>query len=141
MNRKQQGFTLIELVVVITILGIMAAFAFPRFAALQVEARAATVDGLAGSIRSAVTLAYTLNRATGNTGSVTMEGATITMVNGYPNLATIDDTLTEFSGFTYTPATGVFTRDGASTPADCSVDYNEAGAIGRPTIVVTTFGC
>ncbi|HSG98024.1 MAG TPA: prepilin-type N-terminal cleavage/methylation domain-containing protein, partial [Woeseiaceae bacterium] len=141
MNRKQNGFTLIELVVVITILGIMAAFAFPRFAALQVEARAATVDGLAGSIRSAVTLAYTLDRATGVTGTVTMEGNTITMANGYPNLATIDDTLTEYSGFTYTAATGVFTKDGATTPADCSVDYNEAGAIGRPTIVVTTFGC
>jgi MSHA pilin protein MshA len=123
MNRRQNGFTLIELVVVITILGIMAAFAFPRFAALQTEARVATVDGLAGSIRSAVTLAYSLDRATG------------------ANLATIDDTLTEYSGFTFTPATGVFTRDGATTPADCSVDYNEAGAIGRPTIVVTTFGC
>ncbi len=141
MNRKQNGFTLVELVVVITILGIMAAFAFPRFAALQTEARVATVDGLAGSIRSAVTLAYTLDRATGVTGTVTMEGNTITMANGYPNLATIDDTLTEYSGFTYTAATGVFTKDGATTPADCSVDYNEAGAIGRPTIVVTTFGC
>lgn len=141
MDSKQHGFTLIELVVVITVLGILAAFAFPRFAALQYEARVATVDGLAGSIRSAITLAFTLNRVTGNTGTITMEGNTITMVNGYPDLATIDDTLLEYSGFTYTAATGVFSKDGATTPADCSVDYNEAGAVGRPTIVVTLFGC
>ncbi len=79
--------------------------------------------------------------ATGRPGTVSMEGNTITMVNGYPNLATIDDTLVEHSGFTFTPADGVFAKVGATTPADCSVDYNEAGAIGRPTIVVTTFGC
>ncbi|MEE8339097.1 MAG: prepilin-type N-terminal cleavage/methylation domain-containing protein, partial [Xanthomonadales bacterium] len=56
MNKAQKGFTLIELVVVITILGILAAFAFPRFAALEVEARKATINGLAGSVRAAATL-------------------------------------------------------------------------------------
>jgi hypothetical protein len=70
-----------------------------------------------------------------------MEGVTITMVNGYPNLATLDDTLVDTSGFTYTPGTGVFTKNGAPAPASCSVDYNEAGAGSTPTIVVTTAGC
>jgi MSHA pilin protein MshA len=143
MDKAVKGFTLIELVVVITILGILAAFAFPRFAALEVEARTATVNGLAGSLRSASSLAHSLALATGTAaaGDINMEGNTITLVQFYPNLATIDDTLVDFTGFTFTPATGVFTKDGATTPANCSVDYDEAPANGAPTITVDVTDC
>jgi len=81
MDKAQKGFTLIELVVVITILGILAAFAFPRFASLEVEARAATVDGLAGSLRAASALAHSLSLVGA---AIDMEGNTIAMVNAYP---------------------------------------------------------
>ncbi len=141
MDKAQKGFTLIELVVVITILGILAAFAFPRFAALEVEAREAVTDGLGGSLRAAASLAHGLWLAQGNPATVTMEGQVITMVNGYPDLDTIDDTLVDFTGFTFTAATGVFTKDGAATPANCSVDYDEAGVGGSPTVTLDFTAC
>ena len=132
-NGSQSGFTLIELVVVITILGILAAFAIPRFAGLETEARTAARDALAGSVRAGAALSHALWLAQSQPATVTMEGQTITMVFGYPNLASIDDTLGDLTGFTYAPATGVFTKTGAA--ATCTVTYAEAtGANLAPTI-------
>ena len=58
MNTTQKGFTLIELVMVIVILGILAATAIPKFIDLSGEARDASVKGLAGSISSAFAINY-----------------------------------------------------------------------------------
>jgi len=139
MDKAQKGFTLIELVVVITILGILAAFAFPRFAALEVEARIATINGLAGSVRSAASLAHSMDLVGA---AVVMEGNTITMVFGYPDDATIIDTLVDTTGFAFAAGTGTFTKNGATTPANCSVDYTEpTGANLPPTITVDVTDC
>lgn len=85
----QGGFTLIELVVVIVILGILAAFAVPRFARLDGQARMASVRALEGSLRSASALTHGLWLAQGtNPTSVAVEGATVQMtVAGYPTAA------------------------------------------------------
>ncbi|MDK9756510.1 type II secretion system GspH family protein [Vibrio sp. D173a] len=56
--KRQGGFTLIELVVVIVILGILAVTAAPRFLNLQDDARNATLDGLAGAIQGASGIVY-----------------------------------------------------------------------------------
>jgi MSHA pilin protein MshA len=144
MDKAVKGFTLIELVVVITILGILAAFAFPRFAALETEARIAVVEGLEGSIRSAATLAHSMELVGA---AVTMEGNAITMVNGYPSgiAAGIPATLVDYTGFTpaYTvgpPAIAVFEKDGATTPANCSVSYTEPAAANNPPVISSTTG-
>ena len=145
MRTKSSGFTLIELVVVITILGILAAFAVPRFINLETQARAASVQALEGSVRSAAALARGMAMASGNPASIPMEGNTIDLVHGYPTADEIDETLADLSGFgPPTVASGVatFTRAGANTPASCRVTYTQPAAAGQPPAIASVVtGC
>ena len=141
-TKRQGGFTLIELVVVIALLGILAAFAIPRFASLEREARSATTQGLSGSVRSAAAMAHGLYLATGTT-PVNMEGNNIVITNGYPDADDIANTLADSTGFTVTVNGGgdttTFDKTGAS--GTCQVTYVEAAANNPPTISVDTSGC
>ncbi len=125
--RNQNGFTLIELVVVIVILGILAAVAVPKFVDMQSDARQASLEGLFGSVRSAMALSHAqalvdgVSNSTGAT--ITMEGTSITMDYGYPDIASIDDAINLSSDYSYDASTGVFTLTGGT---NCTVTYAEA---------------
>ena len=61
MKRQQSGFTLIELIIVIVILGALAVVALPRFVNLQAEAEEASADGVFGAAQAAAAINYSAN--------------------------------------------------------------------------------
>jgi MSHA pilin protein MshA len=135
----QRGFTLIELVVVIVILGILAAFAVPKFMGLEGQARASTVNSMAGSIQAAATMAYGVWQATGVGGNtVTINGTPVALAFGYPTTTSIRTLIQDTSGFTI--AGGVWTKNGATTPASCQIVYTPAANANTPATAVPKTG-
>lgn len=137
MNKKQRGFTLVELVVVIVVLGILAAIAIPRYATYTRDARLASLNGLAGALRSSVMLVQGRYMANGTgTSPVTMaDGVTTVTVstgaNGGIPLSTAGgiDNAVSISGYTYTAGAATGTFELVPAVAGCNVLYTAATGV------------
>ena len=128
MKQVQRGFTLIELVMVIVILGVLAAVAIPKFVDLGTDAKTAALQGVIGGISSASAVNYAARSVTtGNGSSAVGSGGTFTDCNAAAG-AILQGGIP--SGYT---VTGAMSTSGVAN--NCTVKQTSTGNTGTATII------
>jgi MSHA pilin protein MshA len=124
-----RGSSLIELVVLFSLVGMVSAFAIPRYTRLANQARATQVMALNGILRGVAKSAHQQYVASGNTlVAATLEGKEVVLKNGYPEASSrgIRAVIIDWAGFT-TRATSnsvIFMKKGAANAEQCAVVYS-----------------
>ncbi len=155
MHVKSSGFTLIELVVVIIILGIIAVTAAPKFLSLSTDARLATLDSLEASMRTAANMVNAKAIVENKTDCATdptidLGGTTITLRCGYPcpHPSGIAQAVDADEGFTWVGGNcagllgniDVQITD-APDAANCKIRYAASDGNRPPVYTQTSSGC
>lgn len=148
--KRQAGFTLIELVVVIVILGILAITAAPKFLNMQGDAREASLKGMKAAMQSASSMVYSKAVIKGlETSSTAVNVANIETIYGYPTAtsagigaALADGTSTDWAvDTTVTTGYALTPSNASSTLKDCYVLYSAATSKAVATVTVESTGC
>ena len=147
-QERQTGFTLIELVVVIIILGILAAVALPKFLGLGGDARASVITGVAGSMRAAnaeiyAQAAQTPGAMTAGPTALTINGATVNVAYGYAaTLTDLEAVMSLHPKADFATSTSSVDMTNAYAPGTCSVTYTASTGVGvSPLYTLATSGC
>ena len=151
--KRQGGFTLIELVVVIVILGILAVTAAPKFLNLQSDARASSLQGLKGAMSGAAGIVYGKAAIDGVETSDAVGGTDvdgISTIYGYPMATTtgieeavigLAEDWDSFSNVVSAPANSItYSFSGSTAPANfssgCFVNYAQASSVSSGVSII-----